>query len=67
MVAQFVRLAFAYDCLWRYLFHYFLGKRAGKGKDKAKEQKLKPNDHELRDTICKILKEVDFNTVRSVY
>ncbi|KAE8675232.1 DEK domain-containing chromatin associated protein isoform 2 [Hibiscus syriacus] len=37
-------------------------KRVGKGKDKAKEQKLKPSDHELRDTICKILKEVDFNT-----
>jgi hypothetical protein len=27
---------------------------------------LTPSDDELRDAICKILKEVDFNTVRSV-
>ncbi|KAF2305565.1 hypothetical protein GH714_006776 [Hevea brasiliensis] len=38
--------------------------RAAKGKEKAevKEEKLKPTDDELRDAICEILKEVDFNT-----
>ncbi|OMP04236.1 hypothetical protein COLO4_09822 [Corchorus olitorius] len=41
------------------------GKKVAKGKDKAKEEKLKPTDHELRDAICEILKVVDFNTVRS--
>ena len=43
----------------------YLGKKVAKGKDKAKEEKLKPSDYELRATICEILKEVDFNTVRS--
>lgn len=35
-----------------------------KGKEKSKEDKLKPSDDELRNAICDILKEVDFNTVR---
>lgn len=43
----------------------YLGKKVAKGKDKAKDEKLKPTDHVLRDAICEILKEVDFNTVRS--
>ncbi|KAG6790250.1 hypothetical protein POTOM_006398 [Populus tomentosa] len=39
-------------------------KKGGKEKEKAgvKEDKLTPSDDELRDAICKILKEVDFNT-----
>lgn len=40
------------------------GKKAAKGKDKSKEGTLKPSDVELRNAICEILKEVDFNTVR---
>lgn len=40
-----------------------LGKKVAKGKDKIKEEKLRPSDDELRDVICEILKEVDFNTV----
>ena len=43
----------------------YQGKKVTKGKDKAKEDKMKPSDYELRAAICKILKEVDFNTVRS--
>lgn len=39
------------------------GKKIVKGKDKSKEDKLRPSDDELRDAICEILKEVDFNTV----
>ena len=39
-------------------------KKAVKGKEKPKEDKLKPSDDELRSAICDILKEVDFNTVR---
>ncbi|KAI9186514.1 hypothetical protein LWI28_018025 [Acer negundo] len=38
------------------------GKNAGKGKGKAKQDKVRPSDEELRDAICEILKEVDFNT-----
>ncbi|KAG8636944.1 ABC transporter F family member 4 isoform X2 [Manihot esculenta] len=40
------------------------GRRTAKGNEKAevKEDKLKPTDDELRDAICEILKEVDFNT-----
>ncbi|GKV44597.1 hypothetical protein SLEP1_g51761 [Rubroshorea leprosula] len=38
------------------------GKKVAKRKDKGKEEKLKPTDEELRDAICEILKEVDFNT-----
>ncbi|KAL9346272.1 hypothetical protein Peur_061125 [Populus x canadensis] len=40
------------------------GKQVGKGKEKAKvkENKLMPSDDELRDAICEILKEVDFDT-----
>lgn len=41
------------------------GKKAVKGKDKPKDDKLSPSDDELRNAICEILKEVDFNTVRS--
>ncbi|KAA3467371.1 DNA ligase 1 [Gossypium australe] len=40
------------------------GKMVAKGKDKAKKRKVKPSDYELRTTICGILKEVDFNTIR---
>lgn len=38
-----------------------------KGKDKAEDEKLKPSDEDMRDAICAILKEVDFNTVRFDY
>uniref|UniRef100_A0A5B7A544 DEK-C domain-containing protein n=1 Tax=Davidia involucrata TaxID=16924 RepID=A0A5B7A544_DAVIN len=38
------------------------GKKVVKGKDKPKEDKLRPSDDELRNAICEILKEVDFNT-----
>ncbi|XP_058218909.1 DEK domain-containing chromatin-associated protein 3-like [Rhododendron vialii] len=38
------------------------GKKAAKGKDKPKGDKLRPSDDELRNAICDILKEVDFNT-----
>ncbi|XP_059591308.1 DEK domain-containing chromatin-associated protein 4 isoform X1 [Vitis vinifera] len=38
------------------------GKKAVKGKDKPKEDKSSPSDDELRNAICEILKEVDFNT-----
>lgn len=38
------------------------GKKVSKGKDRAREEKLRPSDDELRDAICEILKEVDFNT-----
>ncbi|KAH8494133.1 hypothetical protein H0E87_020769 [Populus deltoides] len=34
----------------------------GKEKAKVKENKLMPSDDELRDAICEILKEVDFDT-----
>lgn len=42
----------------------FQGKKVVKGKEKAKVEKLKPSDEELKSAICEILKEVDFNTVR---
>ncbi|KAK3013182.1 hypothetical protein RJ639_007901 [Escallonia herrerae] len=44
--------------------HSFLmqGKKIVKGKEKTKEDKLRPSDDELRNAICEILKEVDFNT-----
>jgi hypothetical protein len=45
------------------VFLLFEGKKVAKGKDKTKEEKLRPSDDELRDAICEILKEVDFNTV----
>lgn len=45
-------------------FDYPSGKKTVKGKDQPKEEKLKPTDDELREAICEILKEVDFNTVR---
>ncbi|KAL9262893.1 DEK domain-containing chromatin-associated protein 3-like protein [Drosera capensis] len=38
------------------------GKKAVKGKEKTKESKVKPTDDDLRNAICDILKEVDFNT-----
>ncbi|TQD86195.1 hypothetical protein C1H46_028271 [Malus baccata] len=37
-------------------------KKVAKGKDKTKEGKLRPTDDNLRDAICQILKQVDFNT-----
>ena len=37
-----------------------------KGKEKPKGEKSVPNDDELRDAICDILKEVDFNTVSTL-
>ncbi|KAL8215697.1 hypothetical protein R6Q57_022534 [Mikania cordata] len=37
-------------------------KKAVKGKETPKEEKLKPSDVELKTAICEILKEVDFNT-----
>lgn len=40
------------------------GKKVLQGKEKPKEEKLRPSDDELRNAICEILKEVDFNTVR---
>lgn len=46
------------------VFCFCVGKKAAKGKDKPKEDKLRPSDDELRIAICDILKEVDFNTVR---
>lgn len=47
------------------IFCFSEGKKAVKGKDKPKEDKSSPSDDELRNAICEILKEVDFNTVRS--
>ncbi|XP_074303473.1 lysine-specific demethylase JMJ27-like isoform X2 [Silene latifolia] len=38
------------------------GPKAVKAKEKPKEDKSKPSDDELRQAICDILKEVDFNT-----
>ncbi|KZV36211.1 glutamic acid-rich protein [Dorcoceras hygrometricum] len=38
------------------------GEKILKVKDNLKEEKLKPSDNELRNAICGILKEVDFNT-----
>ncbi|XP_073016146.1 DEK domain-containing chromatin-associated protein 4-like [Primulina eburnea] len=38
------------------------GKKVLKGKDKLKEAKVTPSDDELRNAICELLKEVDFNT-----
>ncbi|MCI10299.1 protein DEK-like, partial [Trifolium medium] len=35
-----------------------------KGKGKKKEKSSGPSDDQLRNAICDILKEVDFNTVR---
>lgn len=40
------------------------GKKVVKGKEKPKEDKMRPTDEELKDAICEVLKEVDFNTVR---
>lgn len=40
------------------------GKKIVKGKGKSKEDKIKPSDEELKNSICEILKEVNFNTVR---
>lgn len=38
------------------------GKKAGKSKEKPGEKKSRLSDKQLRDAICEILKEVDFNT-----
>ncbi|XP_019199240.1 PREDICTED: factor of DNA methylation 4-like [Ipomoea nil] len=38
------------------------GKKVVKAKDQPKKDKIKPTDDELRESICEILKEVDFNT-----
>lgn len=38
------------------------GKKVTKGKDRPKEKKEEPTDDQLRNAICLILKEVDFNT-----
>ncbi|XP_073304253.1 DEK domain-containing chromatin-associated protein 2-like isoform X2 [Primulina huaijiensis] len=38
------------------------GKKILKVKDNLREEKLKPSDNELRNAVCEILKEVDFNT-----
>ncbi|XP_022852580.1 uncharacterized protein LOC111374182 [Olea europaea var. sylvestris] len=38
------------------------GKKIVKGKGKSKEDKIKPSDEELKNSICEILKEVNFNT-----
>ncbi|KAF8410864.1 hypothetical protein HHK36_003401 [Tetracentron sinense] len=38
------------------------GKRVSKGKEKIKEEDSKPSEDELKNAICEILKEVDFNT-----
>lgn len=43
------------------------GKKVVQGKEKPKEEKVRPSDDELREAICEILKEVDFNTVRIRY
>lgn len=40
------------------------GKKVVKGKENLKVEKLGPSDNELKNAICEILKEVDFNTVR---
>ncbi|KAG5550984.1 hypothetical protein RHGRI_009419 [Rhododendron griersonianum] len=39
-----------------------MGEKTAKWKEKSKEAKLRPSDDELRDAICEILTEVDFNT-----
>lgn len=42
----------------------FTAKRVAKGKDRSdKNDKPQPTDDKLREAICDILKEVDFNTV----
>nr|GMC53687.1 DNA ligase 1-like isoform X1 [Ipomoea batatas] len=38
------------------------GKKVVKAKEQPKEDKIQPTDDELRESICEILKEVDFNT-----
>ncbi|CAI9787776.1 unnamed protein product [Fraxinus pennsylvanica] len=38
------------------------GKKVVKGNGKSKEDKVKPSDEELKNSMCEILKEVDFNT-----
>lgn len=39
------------------------GKNVAKGKDKSRKKESGPSEDELRNEICEILKEVDFNTV----
>lgn len=34
-----------------------------KGRDKPRKKESGPSEEELRNEICEILKEVDFNTV----
>ena len=36
-------------------------------KEKPKSEKQELSDDDLRNAICEILKEVDFNTVRILY
>ena len=58
---QFSPSKFTYLVLW--FFGLLEGKKVDKGREKPKEEKLKPSDAALRKAICEILKEVDFNTV----
>lgn len=54
------------SCNWFLKLAYFdsiVGNKVLKVKDKLKEEKLKPSDDTLRNAICEILKDVDFNTV----
>lgn len=48
--------------MW-FCFGLNAGKKVLKVKEKFKEEKSKPTDDKIRDEICEILKEVDFNTV----
>jgi len=41
----------------------YQAEKVARGKSMKKE-KLSPSDTQLREAICEILKEVDFNTVR---
>ena len=47
------------------LFCSNTGKKVLKIKQKPKEETLEPSDDDLRNSICKILQKVDFNTVSS--
>lgn len=39
------------------------GKNVARGKDKSRKKQPSPSEVDLRDAICDILREVDFNTV----
>lgn len=44
---------------------FLTGAKGVRARNRTKKDEPKPNEEELRQAICDILKEVDFNTVRS--